>query len=234
MASLRAGRAVEKGRGGNEVQVEITGHQWWWEIRYPGKRPDETAITANELHVPVGRTVRVTLSSADVIHSFWAPELNGKTDLIPGRSAAQTFRIERAGIYPGRCAEFCGYQHAHMAFLVIAEPEEKFDAWLAAQRSPATDPASPPEERGRAVFVGYRCALCHTVRGTGAGGTNGPDLTHFGSRRTIAAATLDNAVGPLGGWIADPQGIKPGNHMPPSGLPASDLLALIAYLRSLR
>jgi cytochrome c oxidase subunit II len=232
--SLRTGRANREPFGKDELLVEVTGRQWWWEIRYPGAAPHERVVTANEMHVPVGRPVRVQLSSGDVIHSFWVPALNGKTDLIPGRNAAQLFRVDRPGVFHGRCAEFCGYQHAHMGLLVIAEPPEKFEAWLSAQRNPAAEPDSSAASRGRQVFLGSTCVTCHTIRGTSAAGTKAPDLTHLASRRTIAAATLANNPGSLGGWIADSQGIKPGNHMPPNPLPAQDLLALLSYLGSLK
>ena len=232
--SLRTGSAIRAPSGTKPLDVEVVGRQWWWEIRYPGNGPSERVITANEMHVPVGRDVKVQLTSGDVIHSFWVPRLNGKTDLIPGRAAAQIFRADQPGIYHGRCAEFCGYQHAHMGFLVIAEPTERFEAWLAAQRNPAVEPASDAASRGREVFLTSTCVTCHTIRGTDAAGTKAPDLTHIASRRTIAAATLSNNAGSLGGWIADSQGIKPGNHMPPNSLPAQDLLALLAYLGSLK
>jgi cytochrome c oxidase subunit II len=232
--SLRTGRANREPLGKGELAVQVTGRQWWWEIRYPGNAPSEQVVTANEMHVPVGRPIHLQLTSGDVIHSFWVPALNGKTDLIPGRHAGQIFRVDRPGVFHGRCAEFCGYQHAHMGLLVIAEPPEKFEAWLSAQRNPAAEPDSTAASRGRQVFLGSTCVTCHTIRGTSAAGTNAPDLTHLASRRTIAAATLANNAGSLGGWIADSQGIKPGNHMPPSALPAQDLLALLAYLGGLK
>jgi len=234
LLSLRAGRAIESDRSASDLDIEVVGHQWWWEIRYPGTRPDEQVTTANEIHVPVGRTVRLKLSSDDVIHSFWVPSLNGKTDLIPGRWNYQTFRASRAGVFHGRCAEFCGYQHAHMAVLVVAQPPEDFRGWLAAQRQPSRPPATDVEKHGLDVFLGSPCILCHTIRGTGASGRKAPDLTHLASRMTIAAATLQNGPAQLGGWISDSQGIKPGNHMPPNSLPGPDLIALISYLGSLR
>ena len=213
--------------------VQIIGHQWWWEVHYPGARPDELVISANEIHLPAGRDVVLDLTSADVIHSFWAPNLHGKRDLIPGRHNFFRLRPENVGTYRGQCAEFCGYQHAHMGFIVFVESPDKFEEYLASQRKPAAEPVSADASRGRQVFLTNPCVTCHTIRGTGASGTNAPDLTHLASRRTIAAATVDNTAGHLGGWIADSQGVKPGNHMPPHLVSSEDLLALVAYLRSL-
>jgi cytochrome c oxidase subunit II len=213
--------------------VQVVGHQWWWEVHYPGSRPDEEVVSANEIHLPAGRDVVLDLTSADVIHSFWAPNLHGKRDLIPGRHNFFRIRPEKVGTYRGQCAEFCGYQHAHMGFIVYVESPDKFEEYLASQRKPAPDPLTADAARGRQVFLTNPCVTCHTIRGTGASGTNAPDLTHLASRRTIAAATVDNTPGHLGGWIADSQGIKPGNHMPPHLVSSEDLLALVAYLRSL-
>jgi cytochrome c oxidase subunit II len=214
--------------------VQIIGHQWWWEVHYPGDRSDLEVVTANEIHVPTGRAIWVDLSSDDVIHSFWAPALHGKTDLIPGHHNTQQFRVDRPGIFRGQCAEYCGYQHAHMAFRVVAEPQADFDRWLQAQRQAAPEPAGPLQERGRQVFLSRSCVLCHSIRGTPAFATRAPDLTHLASRETIAAATLPNTPGSLAGWVANSQGVKPGNHMPPNALPAPDLIALLSYLESLR
>jgi cytochrome c oxidase subunit 2 len=213
--------------------VHIVGHQWWWEVHYPGAQPDEEVVSANEIHLPAGRDVVLDLTSGDVIHSFWAPNLHGKRDLIPGRHNFLRLRPEKVGVYRGQCAEFCGYQHAHMGFIVYVESPDTFEEYLASQRKPAADPVTADASRGRQVFLTNPCVTCHTIRGTGAGGTNAPDLTHLASRRTIAAATVDNTPGHLGGWIADSQGIKPGNHMPPHLVSSEDLLALVAYLRSL-
>jgi cytochrome c oxidase subunit 2 len=191
-------------------------------------------ITANEIHVPVGRPVLLELSSTDVIHSFWAPNLNGKKDLIPGRPTRHLLRPDRAGVFEGRCAEFCGYQHAHMGFLLIAEERDRFEAWLAGQRGPAAEPSDIARQRGRQVFLSSACVVCHSIRGIGAFGHKAPDLTHLASRRMIASATLPNADGPLAGWIVDSQHVKPGNHMPPNLLPAEQLQDLVSYLRSLQ
>ena len=232
--SVLAGRAVVTPVGKEALEIEIVGHQWWWEVRYPAIPESDTVTTANEIHVPVGRPVRLLLSTADVIHSFWAPNLHGKKDLIPGHPTTHLFRAERAGTFPGQCAEFCGYQHAHMGLLVVAEDPSRFQAWLAKERTTAAEPPDEATRHGREVFLSSACVLCHSIRGAGAFGHKAPDLTHLAGRSTIAAATLPNAPGHLAGWIADSQRIKPGNRMPPNPLEAADLLDLVAYLRSLK
>jgi cytochrome c oxidase subunit II len=234
VSSERVGNAIEGPPGENPLQIMVTGHQWWWEVRYPASPPSNEVATANEIHVPVGRRVVIQLTSGDVIHSFWAPAIDGKRDAIPGRKTTLAFRVDRPGVFHGRCAEFCGYQHAHMGFLLIAHPPAEFEAWLAHQRLPAAEPTADATVRGREVFLTGTCVLCHSIRGTGAFGRNAPDLTHVASRRTLAATTLPNGPGSLGGWIADPQGVKPGNHMPANPMKGSDLLALISYLGSLK
>jgi cytochrome c oxidase subunit 2 len=183
--------------------------------------------------VPVGVPVRIHGTSVDVIHSFWVPSLHGKMDLIPGRQTQIWVQADRPGVYRGQCAEFCGYQHAHMGFVVVAEPREQFDAWLDAQRAPAAEPADDEERLGRDVFVNGTCAMCHTIRGTPAASRTGPELTHVGSRATLAAGTLPNQRGHLAGWIVDPQGIKPGVRMPQNRLAPHELNALLAYLEHL-
>ena len=233
-ASVLAGRAVATPVGPGALRIQIVGHQWWWEVRYPADPPSDTVITANEIHVPVGRPVLLELSSTDVIHSFWVPNLNGKKDLIPGRPTRHLLRPERPGVFEGRCAEFCGYQHAHMGFLLIAEEPDRFQTWLASQRGPAAEPSDVAGLRGREVFLSSACVLCHSIRGIGAFGHKAPDLTHLASRRMIASATLPNTAGHLAGWVVDSPHIKPGNHMPPNLLPAEDLLDLVSYLRSLQ
>jgi len=177
--------------------------------------------------------VRVKLQSTDVIHSFWVPRLHGKRDLIPGRTTWIWLRADRPGTYVGQCAEFCGYQHAHMALLVVAEPPAAMAAWLGRQRAPATTPATLAQKRGQEVFLHNPCVMCHSIRGTMAGALQAPDLTHVGSRLTIAAGTLPNRPGHLAGWVMDAQGIKPGSNMPTNPLSGDDLQALLAYLRSL-
>ena len=214
--------------------IRLKGYQWWWSASYAAARPADSFITANELHVPVGRPVRVELEAEDVIHSFWVPNLAGKQDLIPGRSNSLVFTVDRPGTYRGQCAEFCGLQHAHMALLVIAESEDDFQRWRKAQLTDAKAPATPEQSAGRDVFVAKACAACHTVRGTSAAGNLGPDLTHVGGRQYIAAGILPTTRGSLAAWVADPQTIKPGNNMPLVPLEPRELNALSAWLVSLQ
>lgn len=215
------------------LTVRVTGHQWWWEVQYLDPSPDRIATTANEIHIPVGRPVRLEVVAGDVIHSFWVPELAGKTDLIPGQTNVTWVQADHPGVYRGQCAEYCGLQHAKMAMSVVAEPPAAFDEWLARQRQPAAPPSEPDPKAGAAVFAGSACALCHTIRGTMAGGRIGPDLTHLAGRRTIAAGTLPNTRGYLAGWIANPQALKPGTVMPAVPLKSTELQVLITYLQSL-
>jgi cytochrome c oxidase subunit 2 len=220
--------------GREQLTIEITGHQWWWQARYSDPEPSRVFETANEIHVPVGEPVRLDLVARDVIHSLWLPNLSGKKDLIPGRQNSLWLQVDRPGIYRGQCAEFCGLQHAQMALLVIAEPPAAFRAWREAQLRPAARPSTDAARRGEQVFLSSSCMLCHSVRGTSSGGRLGPDLTHLASRTTIAAGTLPNRRGYLAGWIADPQHQKPGNQMPTNGLSPPDFQALLAYLGSLQ
>jgi len=213
--------------------VDVVGKQWWWEIRYRDSVPGKAFVTANELHVPVGRRVELRLASTDVIHSFWVPQLQGKTDLIPGRENVTWIQADSAGVYGGRCAEYCGIQHATMGLLVIAQPEAEYEAWAARQRRSAATPRDSLGERGRAAFLGSACAFCHTVRGTPAGGNAGPDLTHVASRRTLASALLPNSPGHLGGWIANPQALKPGSRMPAVAMSPEQFGLIHRYLQSL-
>jgi cytochrome c oxidase subunit II len=222
------------GLGGPEVQIELTAHRWWWEVRYLDADPSRTFTTANEIHIPVGKPVLVTLKADDVIHSFWVPNLAGKKDLIPGRDATLTMQADVPGTYRGQCAEFCGVQHAKMALLVFADPPEQFEAWAATERKPALEPASEQESRGREIFVNGRCALCHAIQGTTASARKAPDLTHFASRETLGAGTVPNSIGHLAGWILDPHSIKPGVNMPANPLDPDELHALLAYLEGLR
>jgi cytochrome c oxidase subunit 2 len=234
VVSVSTGRSIATPAGPEVRKIEVTGHQWWWEVGYPGRAPSDAVTTANEIHLPVGEPVMLELKSGDVIHSFWAPNFHGKKDLIPGRVNQHVVRADREGVFRGQCAEFCGLQHAHMAFTVVAEAPERLRTWLEEQRRPAFEPADPAEQHGRQVFLSAPCQLCHTVRGTGAHGRTAPDLTHLASRDTIAAGTIPNNPGHLAGWILDPQGIKPGNYMPPNALSSGDLQDLLAYLGSLR
>jgi cytochrome c oxidase subunit II len=216
--------------------IRLRGNQWWWEVTYTDtdSRSDRTLVTANEIHIPVGRLVNIELSAADVIHSLWVPNLAGKQDLIPGRSNTLTFVANNPGVYRGQCAEFCGLQHAHMALLVIAEEPTAFEAWRKAQLSTARPPETAEQEAGRTFFVSEACAACHSVRGTSAAGTLGPDLTHVASRHTIAAGLLETTRGSLAAWIADPQTIKPGNNMPMVTMTPEQLRAVSAWLLSLQ
>jgi cytochrome c oxidase subunit II len=220
--------------GREELTIQVIGHQWWWEVRYDDGQPHRRLTTANEIHIPVGKVVRVRLTSPDVIHSLWIPNLHGKLDLVPGQENALELMADRPGVYRGQCAEFCGFQHAHMALLVVAEPEAAFRAWYEGQLAPAAEPSTESERQGREVFLNGSCMMCHRIRGTSAGATMGPDLTHLKSRQTIAAGTLPNAPGDLAAWVADPQAIKPGVRMPLTRLSPPDSAALLSYLESLR
>jgi cytochrome c oxidase subunit II len=225
VASVRDLNAIQG--GDPRLTVDVIGHVWWWEGRYPGG-----AVVANELHIPVGQTVAFRLTTADVIHSFWVPQLAQKLDMIPGRANTLLVRADEPGTYRGQCAEFCGLQHAHMALSVVAEPPAEFAAWLRRQ----AEPAATPEGRSAAglqVFLGSSCAGCHTIRGTEAAGTLGPDLTHIASRETIAARTLTNTHENLRAWIADPQAFKPGAVMPPTELSSEELRSIVQYLEGL-
>jgi cytochrome c oxidase subunit II len=234
VTSIAAGRSVSPVGETYTREIRITGYQWWWDVQYLNARPDLIAQTANELHLPVGERVRLILTSSDVIHSFWVPNLHGKRDLIPGKKAIFTIRADKPGIYRAACAEFCGLQHAKMGLVVIVEPKADFEKWLHRMRLPAPHPKTAEEQRGQQVFLMTTCSLCHTIKGTIAGARTGPDLTHIGSRRTLAAATIPNNTGNLHGWIADPASIKPGVVMPSNPLEPADLHALVAYLRSLQ
>jgi cytochrome c oxidase subunit 2 len=223
------------------LRIEVVGEQFWWQVRYLDEAGGLDAVTANEIHVPVGSPVDFTVKSADVIHSFWVPSLAGKIDMIPGRTNTLRLKADKVGEWRGQCAEYCGAQHAKMAFYVVVETPEKFAAWLAAQRRPADEPSDRFLQRGKTLFLSKDCgqedccADCHTIRGTEADGDHGPDLTHVGSRRWIAAGTLPNNAGTLGGWIASSQHIKPLSHMPSfDRYTGEELRALAAYLESLK
>ena len=218
----------------NPISIQVIGHQWWWEIQYPNTDVSQTVITANEIHVPVGVPIVINTASRDVIHSFWAPNVKGKRDLIPGYSTAFWFRVDKPGTYRGQCAEFCGLQHAKMGFYIVAESMPEFQQWLQRQVQPAPDPKNSAQLQGQTVFLRSTCVMCHTIRGTIANSHVGPDLTHIASRLSIGAATLPNNIGNLAGWIEDSQHIKPGNEMPPNPLGGDDLNALLAYLTSLQ
>jgi cytochrome c oxidase subunit 2 len=228
------GRGLTAATDHAAVTIDVVGHQWWWEIQYVDQNPSQTAVAANEIHIPVGRPVVIRTRSADVIHSFWVPSLHGKRDLIPGYQTAIWMQADREGVYRGQCAEFCGLQHARMALQVVAEKQDAFERWLASLRQPAAEPKTPEEQRGQQVFLSGPCVMCHTISGTSAGARLGPDLTHVGSRWTIAAGVLPNTRGHLAGWIADSQAVKPGNRMPPIALRGDELQPLLTYLQSLK
>jgi cytochrome c oxidase subunit 2 len=234
VASTVTDRALARMSLVDAINIEVTAHQFWWTARYIGGPESETFVTANEIHVPVGRPVVVTLRSDDVIHSLWVPSLAGKKDLIPGRTSKMHFRADRAGVYRGQCAEFCGYQHAMMGLLVVAQPPDQWQAWAAAQRQPAPEPTDAMATRGRDLFQSQSCAMCHAVQGTLANAQHGPDLTHVAARQTLASGTLPNSPDNMAAWISDPQKIKPGTNMPATPLSAEDLKALVAWLETLK
>jgi cytochrome c oxidase subunit II len=212
------------------MTIEAIGHQWYWEFRYPGTK----AVTADEMHIPVDTRINLVATTADVIHSFWVPTLNRKIDTIPGERNRILLYANRAGTYRGQCAEYCGLQHAHMAMLVFAQPKAQFQAWLRKQSAPAAAATSSAARQGRRVFLSGACSSCHTIRGTGATGYLGPDLTHLASRTTLAGLTIPNTRSYLSRWIVDSQHFKPGNEMPDLQLTGAQLHALVAYLESLK
>jgi cytochrome c oxidase subunit II len=219
----------------NALTINIVGRRWWWQVSYKTQGFD----TANEIHIPVGVPVNLILESGDVIHSLWIPQLNGKMDAIPGKVNNLTIQADDPGVYRGECAEYCGLQHAHMGFMVVAQSQTDFDAWITKQQQPVSDPADDAAMRGQQVFLKGGCVYCHTVRGLddksidASGVDLGPDLTHLFSRLTIAGASLTNNLGNLSGWVADAQHVKPGSLMPPVYLPSQDLQDLLAYLQTL-
>ena len=234
VASIATDRALAGLPHEDALHIELVGHQWWWEAVYDDPDPSKTFTTANELHIPVGRPVIFTLKADDVIHTLWVPNLHGKKDLIPGRIATHLMRADRPGIFRGQCAEFCGYQHAWMGLLIVADPPQQYAAWEAQQRIPAPEPADDETAKGRAVFETRTCAMCHTIEGTKANAKRAPDLTHMASRMTLAAVTLDNTPSNRAAWIADPQRFKPGSNMPANNLPPEELGPLLRYLDTLR
>jgi cytochrome c oxidase subunit 2 len=229
-ADLVVIRTTDAPGAASPTQVEVVGHDWFWEVRYPGTR----AVTANEIHIPVGRPFVVAVRTADVIHSFWVPELNRKIDMIPGRVNRIALQADRPGVFRGQCAEFCGIQHAHMGLKVFADPPDRYRAWLRREAADAPAPVSPEASRGAQEFLDEHCAGCHAIRGTGADGTLGPDLTHVGSRTTLAAARIPNTPELMAQWIRHPQRFKPGSRMPDLNLSDAETAALVAYLESLK
>jgi cytochrome c oxidase subunit II len=226
---LRTHATLASSSAETQTVIEVVGHRWWWEVRYQ----DEEFATANEIHIPIGEPVVIRLRTADVIHSFWVPELHGKMDLVPGQDNQITLQADAAGVYRGVCAEFCGRQHAGMQLLVIAQERDEFNAWMEGQRQPGGQPNDQRLRSGQQVFLGSSCVYCHTVRGTNATADIGPDLTHIASRMTIGAGILPNNPGNLAAWIVDPQHLKPGNLMPPSSMSGEELQLMLEYLLSL-
>jgi cytochrome c oxidase subunit 2 len=214
----------------SRMTIEVTGQQWFWKIRYPGAG----VVTANEIHIPVRTPVTVVAVTDDVIHSFWVPQLNRKIDMIPGRRNRVLLEANKPGRYRGQCAEFCGLQHAHMAMYVYAQEPADFQRWLRAQAAPAPAPVTAAQRAGKRAFSDNGCGSCHTIRGTDADGKVGPDLTHVGSRTTLAALTLPNDEAALARWLRDPQHVKPGNRMPDLHLSRDDVDALVSYLEGLK
>jgi cytochrome c oxidase subunit 2 len=212
------------------MTIEVVGHQWFWEVRYPGTR----AVTANEIHIPAGTRVNVLARTDDVIHSFWVPQLNRKVDMIPGHTNRVLLEADRPGRFRGQCAEYCGDQHAHMAMYVRVETPERFRAWLRRMAAPRRPPATAAQRRGERTFLSNACAQCHAIRGTRARGGVGPDLTHVGSRSTLAALTIANRPATMSRWLRDPQRVKPGNRMPQLTLSDRERADLVAFLQSLR
>jgi cytochrome c oxidase subunit II len=233
IASIWTGRGIAEVPKNTPIIV-LTGKQWWWQIEYDDVDKSKRFTTANEMYVPVGQPVLVRLRSSDVIHSFWIPNLQGKRDLLPGREGGIVIEADHPGVYRGQCAEFCGLQHAKMSFWVNAVHPDEYARWLEAQRQSSKIPSTDEQRKGQEVFTSSGCPLCHTVSGTDASGKTGPDLTHFASRRSIAAGTLPNRRGFLAGWISDPQHIKPGSYMPPMPVQAGEMEPLLAYMESLR
>ncbi|MDQ6937410.1 MAG: cytochrome c oxidase subunit II [Actinomycetota bacterium] len=232
LLGLRDMTALQQPAGPTAATIDVIGHQWWWEVRYP----ERSVVTANEMHIPVGAVVHVRLQTADVNHSFWVPQLTPKTDLVAGRINDTWLKADRIGTFRGQCAEYCGLQHAHMAFLVVAQSAGDYARWLDGQAGPAPGTAQaasdPQVARGEQVFVSSSCASCHSVAGTSAQGRVGPDLTHLADRTTLAAGTTPNTAGYLSGWISNSQSIKPGNLMPPQPLSPDDLRAVVAFLEA--
>ncbi len=218
------------------VRATIVGHQWWWEINYP----EYDITTANELHIPLSRTQQdrptyLSLESVDVIHSFWIPQLSGKTDVIPNRKNEMWLDAREPGTYLGNCAEYCGTQHANMLIRVIVEPDAEFDRWVAAQRQPARLVERPAfVVAGRRTFENLACVNCHAIKGTMAEGKFGPDLTHLMSRQTIGSGMIKNNIGTLSAWVFDPQEIKPGCQMPSMKLSRQESTQVAMYLATLK
>ena len=228
-ATVQAMRAVPSTPPAGALSVQVVAHQWWWEVRYP----TEGFTTANELHIPVGRPVAIELTSADVIHSFWVPSLGGKMDALPDGPNLLVLEADQAGEHNSECAEFCGLQHAQMSIVVVAEDPDRFAEWVSDQRRPAAEPVGETAVRGREVFLEGECSTCHTIRGTAADATKGPDLTHVAGRPTIGAGAAPNTSAGLATWVRNPHTVKEGVAMPSPELDDADLAAVLAYLETL-
>jgi len=219
----------------SKPEIRVIGHQWWWELHYLEGGPSDQFISANEIHIPVGRPIDIELETADVIHSFWIPALHGKVEMIPGQPNFIRLQADRPGSYPGECGEMCGEQHAHMRLLVVAQSPKEYEAWRNSQLKPAAEPQTEEAMHGRDVFNNAACALCHEIRGTVAQGKVAPDLTHMASRQFIAANSYVNNEANLEAWVTHAQSLKPGALMPNlSAFNGTDLRALVAYLRQLK
>jgi cytochrome c oxidase subunit II len=234
LASFLTDRSHARASSGETLSINVTANQFWWDVEYVSADSSRMVRTANELHLPVGVPVRIRLRSNDVIHSLWIPNLAGKQDLIPGRFTDLSLLPRQVGLYRGRCAEFCGVQHAHMALDVQVESRAEFARWWNRQLATAAPPRTPLALAGYNYVTTRECRMCHNISGTPASGRIAPDLTHVASRRSIAAGTLPMNRGNLYAWIADPQSQKPGNHMPTVGLEARELHAIVAYLEGLK
>jgi cytochrome c oxidase subunit 2 len=232
--SILTSRALASENRDDALEVTVTAYQWWWSVDYQHPEPQQRFRTANEMHIPVGRDVKIKLLGADVIHSFWVPSLAGTLDAIPGHESTLWIKATEPGVYRGQCAEYCGFQHAHMGFVVVAEPSDDFERWVQAQRQTAHQPQSPLEQRGLQLVQTSACVMCHSIRGTAAAARIAPDLTHFATRATIAAGTRERTTEYLQQWLKDPQSLKPGTRMPTLGLSDEDRAALVAYLEQLR
>lgn len=225
------GNAASREPRDGVLRIQVVGKQWWWEVRYAGS---EQAVLANEIRMPTNRAVELVMSTTDVIHSFWAPSLAGKVDMIPGRTTRLRLQTSEEGTFRALCAEYCGGQHALMTLFVVTQDAADFDSWLQQQASPVNVPTDPVLKTGYDAFFRGECHTCHTIRGTPANGTSGPDLTHVGGRKSLAAGTLNNHIGTMAGWIAGAQDVKPGNQMPSSlAYSGVELRALSAWLGSL-
>ena len=212
------------------MTIHVIGHQWWWEVRYPGT----DVVTANEIHIPIDTRINLVATTADVIHSFWVPALNRKIDMIPGRRNRILLESDATGIFRGQCSQFCGFQHAHMSMRVFAQTPAKFRAWLSNQEKPAASPVGPAAQLGKRDFMSDQCESCHTIAGTAARGLVGPNLTHLATRTSLAADMIPNTPYWLRRWITNPQAIKPGARMPDLGLPRSQIADIVAYLDQLK